>query len=316
MSPGGSAAASPDVVVVGAASRDLTADDARGWRLGGAATYAALLLARLGLRVAAVIGVDALAAAAEELQLLRGAGVRLILQPLEHGPVFENLETPRGRVQRAMSTADALRPDPAALAELGAGAARGWLLGPVAGEVRDAWADAIPGDAAVAVGWQGLLREVLPDGRVVRRSPERLAIVRRADLVAVSRDDLSPDTALDQLTAYLGPAATLVVTHGGQGGVVIDPMGSATDGGRRLRRYPAIRSPQVVDATGAGDVFLATLFAARLDPALIEGRPGRGLDLLLAASASSLVVEAEGLAGVPTRSALRDRVRIGQGRLG
>ena len=37
-----------DLVVVGAASRDITPDDPRGWRLGGAASYASLAAARLG----------------------------------------------------------------------------------------------------------------------------------------------------------------------------------------------------------------------------------------------------------------------------
>ena len=44
-----------DVVHVGSASRDLTDDDPRGWRLGGGVTFAALTTARLGLRTAAVI---------------------------------------------------------------------------------------------------------------------------------------------------------------------------------------------------------------------------------------------------------------------
>ena len=48
----------PEVVVVGAASRDVAADDPRGWRLGGGVTYSALTTARLGLRTAALVGVD------------------------------------------------------------------------------------------------------------------------------------------------------------------------------------------------------------------------------------------------------------------
>ena len=46
----------PDIVVVGAASRDRVEDDPRGWRLGGAVSYAALAIARLGLRVGALVG--------------------------------------------------------------------------------------------------------------------------------------------------------------------------------------------------------------------------------------------------------------------
>jgi len=52
----------PTIVVVGAAARDLTESDPRGWRLGGGVSYGALTTARLGLRTAALVGVDATAA--------------------------------------------------------------------------------------------------------------------------------------------------------------------------------------------------------------------------------------------------------------
>ena len=89
-----------EVLHVGSASRDLTPDDPRGWRLGGGVTYAALTTARLGLRTAAVIGVDdAGAPRAHELDLLADAGVDLLLARLPEAPVFDNRETPAGRVQ-------------------------------------------------------------------------------------------------------------------------------------------------------------------------------------------------------------------------
>src|SRR6476620_10816537 len=88
-----------EVVHVGSACRDVAPDDPRGWRLGGGATYAALTTARLGLRTAAVLGVDPTASTARELDLLRDAGVDLMLVPLPEGPVFENRETPEGRSQ-------------------------------------------------------------------------------------------------------------------------------------------------------------------------------------------------------------------------
>jgi hypothetical protein len=72
----------PSVLVVGAASRDVTADDPRGWRLGGAVTYGALALGRLGFRVRALVGADAEAGSARELDLLRAAGVVIALARL------------------------------------------------------------------------------------------------------------------------------------------------------------------------------------------------------------------------------------------
>src|SRR5436190_1218145 len=78
----------PDVVVVGAAARDITPGDPRGWRLGGGVTYGALALARLGVRTGVVIGLDPLARGAQELDLLEAAGAEIIRVPLVRGPVF------------------------------------------------------------------------------------------------------------------------------------------------------------------------------------------------------------------------------------
>ena len=89
-----------EVVHVGSACRDIAPDDPRGWRLGGGVTYAALTTARLGLRTAAIVGVDADGGRRpSELDMLRDAGVDLLLVPLDEGPIFHNLETPTGRVQ-------------------------------------------------------------------------------------------------------------------------------------------------------------------------------------------------------------------------
>ncbi|MCI0347185.1 MAG: hypothetical protein L0221_17375, partial [Chloroflexi bacterium] len=79
----------PDVVVVGSASRDITPDDPRGWRLGGAVSYGALTLARLGLRVVAIVGADARVAESRELAQIRDAGVDVRLVELGRSPVFE-----------------------------------------------------------------------------------------------------------------------------------------------------------------------------------------------------------------------------------
>ena len=98
-----------EVLHVGSASRDLTSDDPRGWRLGGGVTYAALTTARLGLRTAALIGVDEAGASAVELDMLRAAGVELVLEPLVESPVFDNRETSNGRIQFCPVVGERLR---------------------------------------------------------------------------------------------------------------------------------------------------------------------------------------------------------------
>lgn len=293
----------PQVVVVGVASRDIVSDDRRGWRLGGGVTYAALVLARLGLRTGALMGVDGPASRALELDLLRIAGVDLRLVELDRGPVFENVETEHGRIQRALSPSDRVLPPalPEAWRE-----APGWMLAPVAGEVDAAWAEALPDEALVALGWQGLLRDLEADGTVRRLDPAPSALLARADLVGVSRDDLDPAFDLADLTGLLRPGAELIVTAGRRGGLAV---AVGPDGPAGLRQYRSIESARVVDPVGAGDSFLAGVFAARLEPRLVGGRREGAWDLRLGSAIASLVVEGLGLAGVPERPAVSARLR-------
>ena len=292
----------PAVVVVGAASRDRVTDDPRGWRLGGAVSYGALSIARLGLRVAALVGADAQAAEAEELETLRESGVDVRVVALASGPVFENIEGPGGRRQIAYEAADPLAVEALPPEWRSAPA---WLLGPVAAELPDAWADVPPEDALVAIGWQGLLRDIRAGEPVRHVAPGPSPLLRRADIVAVSGTDFGPDISIDEVCAWLRPGATLLVTSGARGGLAAEV---GPDGPRRLYRYPSLRPDAVVDPTGAGDVFLASVLAARARPDLVGGRIAQRYDLLLAAAAASLLVEGPGLAGVPGREAVRQRM--------
>ena len=95
----------------------------------------------------------------------------------------------------------------------------------------------------------------------------------------------------------------MVVTQGDRGGLVME---AGPDGPGHPWLYPPVRSHDPVDPTGAGDVFLAALAAARIEPELLQRR--RGFDLLLAAAAASLVLEGPGLHGVPQLSAVLERM--------
>jgi sugar/nucleoside kinase (ribokinase family) len=301
----------PDVVIVGAACRDVAADDPRGWRLGGGVSYSALTAARLGLRTAALVGADGLASTAEEIDLLREAGVDVRIVPLARGPVFVNIERPEGRLQLSRERSD---PIPVAAVPEPWLSAPGWILAPVAAELPPAWAEVPAREATVAVGWQGLIRELVPGEPVRHLPPGPSDIVARADIVGISRDDVDRAVPLADLYACVRRGATLVFTQGDQGGIVVD--GVNVDGSLHLRHYPAVRSHRTVDPTGAGDVFLAALAAARIQPRLVRGRIGQGLDLLLAAAAASLVLEGPGLHGVPSRDAVRRRMAEGLAAVG
>jgi sugar/nucleoside kinase (ribokinase family) len=296
----------PTVVVVGSAARDLTDDDPRGWRLGGGVSYSALTTARLGIPTAAVVGVDEEAATSSEIQLLRDAGVDVHLVHLAHGPVFVNIERPEGRLQLCGDHSDSIPVDAVPAAWL---AAPGWILAPVAAELPPAWAGLPAPDALVAVGWQGLLRE-LEAGEPVRHvAPRPDPIIARADLVGLSRDDVDRQVELKDLYGFLRRGAALAVTQGDRGGLIVHGAHGDDDAALDLRHYPSVPTADAIDPTGAGDVFLAALAAARIEPRLVGGRIGQGLDLLLAAAAASLVLEGPGMLGVPTRAAVRERMR-------
>ena len=292
-----------DVVHIGSACRDLTDDDPRGWRLGGGATYSALTTARLGLRTGAVVGVDATAATAMELDLLRAAGVDLVLAPLAEGPIFVNLETPAGRVQTCVATGVPLpvRGIPEAWRSAAA-----WSLVPVAAELDVAWLSMVPDGSLVSLGWQGLLRELRAGQEVARLAPAASPLVGRADLIGVSRHDLAPDTQPSSLLTYLRHGARLVVTDGPGGGRVFE---RDANGDVAVRPYEAVAPDRDIDPTGAGDVFLAALVTALVGDAS-AGTPGRSIrePLGFAATAASFVVEAPGLTGVPELAAVLARL--------
>lgn len=282
----------PDVVVVGAATRDLNDDDPRGWLLGGGVTFGALALARMGLRTGVVLGLDAEAADADELELIRTAGAEIVTVPLKHGPVFTNVETLAGRVQTCGSTSDPVPVEalPAAWRD-----AKGWVFAPIASELPDEWA-ALPRDeACVSFGWQGILRKLKAGTRVEPALPGPSPFLRRSNIVAVSRHDIPADLDLREIGRWLAPECDLLLTAGLLGGVLL----RFKDGDiSSARAYPSVPSLREVDPAGAGDTMLAGVVAARL----VAGNKGeaQGRDLRLGASASSLLVEGPGMNSVPT----------------
>ena len=197
-------------------------------------TYASLTTARLGLRTAALIGADAVAAHAREIEMLRDAGVLVSIIEVASSPVFHNLETPEGRRQTCLEPGT-----PLGVVDLPDAwrDARAWSFAPVAGEVRDDWVAVVPDDAYVVVGWQGFLRELVPGEPVRRADPGlvpvggRLVRPKSARAADIAIEDL-PDMERDAEAKFVDRSAVMAI---GQG------MNSRPALARRVQRPPACR---------------------------------------------------------------------------
>ena len=290
--PGGPAdgGSRPELLVVGAATRDLAGTEQRGWRLGGTVSYAALAAARLGLRVRALIGLDTVTRDAHELDLLRESGVEIAPVDLKSGPIFENVQTADRRAQVAHGVSS---PIPATALPAGWRDCRAVLLGPVAGELGAEWASVFDRTAFVALAWQGLLRAVVAGAPVATLPLRRSALVARADALLVSAEDIAGRGAA--LRALISDGQELFVTHGGHGALHLRRVQDRIAG----RYVPPRPRRNAVDTTGAGDVFLAAYVAARLSVPQLRGTDEEWRWDAVAAAAASLNVSARHLAGVP-----------------
>jgi sugar/nucleoside kinase (ribokinase family) len=283
----------PTVLVVGAASRDLDRGDPRGWRLGGGVTYGSLTACRLGVAVRTLIGTDAAAAEAHELELLRRSGVELHQVRLARGPVFDNQALAGGgRRQVAHQASDSL---PLAALPTKWRAPDAVVLNPVAGELRDEWAGAFGEATLVALDWQGLLRRLVA-GRPVDPLPLRpQPLIARADLALVSAEDAAAGgAAIADL--LVRPGQQLLVTHGSRGALLVTRHVDRL----AMRHLPVSPVAQVVDATGAGDVALATWATAEAWRTVTGRRPSNGAPLAVALAAATLRVQFAGLDELPT----------------
>ncbi len=294
----------PDVVVVGSATRDLSDEDPRGWRLGGGVTFGALALTRLGLRTGVVLGLDEEATTARELDLIRDAGAEIVEVPLAHGPVFTNVETLAGRIQTCGSLSD---PVPAEALPAAWQTAPAFVFAPIASEIPDDWVDVPSASACVAFAWQGILRNLAPGERVTPKVPGPSPFLERADILAFSRHDVPTDLPLRDIGAWVGEECDVLITAGLTGGMLLRLRGGRITA---ARAYPSVPSLVEVDPTGAGDTMLAGMVAARL----VAGDEGQrlGRDIYMGATASSLLVEGPGMNSVPTFGQLMARIaRLG-----
>lgn len=225
-----------DYLAIGHITQDLTPE---GPMIGGTVSYAALTARAMGLRAGIVT------AHAADLQLAELQGVAIAALPAET-TTFENIETPEGRIQYVHAVAPVLNLSHVPEAWRNAPIVH---LGPVANEIDPNLARAFP-DALVGVTPQGWLRAWDVAGRVsFSEWPEAAYVLENATAAVLSIKDV--EESEKRIEEMLASIRILAVTEGAAG-VRLYWNGD-------LRRF---RSPQVqvVDTTGAGDIFAAAFF--------------------------------------------------------
>ena len=230
----------PEYLLIGHMTADLTPE---GRLPGGTVSYATRTAAAFGLRVALLTS----AAEGDELveTLTPYAEVEAI--PAAETTTYENIYTPGGRVQYVRGVAAPIRADD--LPERFAGAPLVHLA-PIAGEVDPQIAHRFK-DATVLLTLQGWLRRWDADGRVHFKRWYDPAVLESINIVVFSEEDITESPQLEQ--EFAGSVEHLFVTRAEKGGTYYH-RGEAFD----------YTTPQVelLNPTGAGDVFAAALLAS------------------------------------------------------
>jgi sugar/nucleoside kinase (ribokinase family) len=265
-----------DYLVIGHLSCDLTPD---GPRLGGTATYAALMGRALGLRVGVVT------AWGGEISLDVLDGIQVRSMAVEHSTSFENVYTPQGRHQIIHHIApDILYEN---IPQIWRKAAI-VHIGPIAGEGKSLTDAGFP-SSMIGLTPQGWLRAWNGDGRVhIGTWPEALQALPKVSAAVLSIEDVGGDE--EQIEAMSIKCRVLAVTEGA--------AGARLYWNGDLRRFQALPVKEV-DPTGAGDIFAAAFFwrlSVTNDPWVAAK---------FASRLSSFSVTRQGLEGIPTREEIQ-----------
>jgi sugar/nucleoside kinase (ribokinase family) len=258
-------------LAIGHICQDLLPD---GWMFGGAATYSSRMAHALGCQVQVVTSLRADVDVRPAL-----ADVEVVNYPAEHTTTFENVR--RGQVRRHAAETSDTRALSAAWRRFASGLARKsiWLL------------DLSARDRRTPQGW---LRQWDAQGRI---SPigwaEAAEVLPRADVVIISSEDVAHDEAVVQHWAT--QAKLLVVTRGAHG-CTVHHNNSVT-------AVPT-HSVEIVDATGAGDIFAAS-FLVRLRQTRDPIAAARFANCLASQS-----ITRRGLDSIPTPSEIDQCCRV------
>ncbi len=276
---------SPDYVVIGHITKDLTPD---GYTIGGTATYAALTARNLGLSVGIVTSFDP---SFDPDSLLADVAIAHI--PAANTTTFQNIYRNGRRQQFVHAVATPIKP---------ADVPPAWQhspvvhLGPLVNEISGEIMDTFDRQSLIGVTPQGWMRQWDVSGRVQpRRWEEAEDVLRRAEVLVFSEEDIAHRP--DEIDRFAQLARIMVVTQG--------PAGATLFLAGQPTHYPAFEAAEV-DPTGAGDVFAAA-FLVRLHE---TGDPHQATHF--ANAVASLSIEGPGVHGIPTRDQVERRLRYGR----
>jgi sugar/nucleoside kinase (ribokinase family) len=234
------AVTTPDYLLIGHMTADLTPS---GRLPGGTVSYATRTAAAFGLRVAL------LTSAVEHDPLLDALTpyASVVSLPAAETTTYENIYEPSGRIQYVRGVAAPLRPQDVPASFLGAPLVH---LAPIADEIDPQIAHQFR-ESMVLLTLQGWLRRWDADGRVHFRRWFDPAVLTSIDIVVFSEEDIVESPQLER--EFAGSVRHLFVTRAEKGGTYYH------EGEAFHYTTPQV---ELVNPTGAGDVFAAALLAS------------------------------------------------------
>jgi len=267
-----------DYLAIGHICHDWTSS---GYLLGGTSSYVSLFAHKLGNRVGIVTSHGKGFQFADTFEKISVLNI-----PAEQTTVFKNTYLPTGRTQHLLNLASPITANDIP---------KEWLstkmvhIGPIANEIDFSVIDLFE-KSIVCICPQGWMRRWNEDGKVFYKMIKDWEKLKQADLLILSQEDLGNQLSLIPTLANL--FKVLVVTN--------DVNGADVFFNGKKHHFPSYPT-QLVDATGAGDIFAAGFLIKYAETMAITDSTA------YAHCAASFCIEGVGTINLPSKKALDER---------